>query len=1178
MIRQVVGKAAVALLALVAVTAPARAQARGGTPLGAVQSWDVKPDGAHFRVALGDRQASALISAVSSKIIRIQVSPDEAKISTGAKGEGMQANEREDAVVLAVSKLLVTVDKAKFGITISTRPGAVLFDCSAGPEVGFRFDVPVPGRRRAAAVLDFATTPAERFYGLGGRFNSLDQRGKRAEMWIRDPFSATGDESYVCVPFFISTRGYGLWLDSYARAVFDFRQADAGRAQVGVAGAKLDVYVIVGPAPADVITSYTGLTGRAPLPPQWAFLPWVSAGSYDNQWEVLRVAERMRAENIPCSVIVVEDWRRGDRFYEFDADQFPDAEGMLKELRQKGFHCLLRMVPFVRPRDPAIREMADNDYFPRDSKGNVAQLRGRFGLARQFWDRTVVDFSNPEAAAWWTELHRPLLKMGVDGFKTDGGEVIPDHMIFANALTGAEMHNLYPNLYAGAMYELVRREKEGRGLIWGRSGSAGIQQFPAISAGSRQAAWKNLRATITAGLSAAMSGIPFWGHDIGGYWPMPTKELYIRWAQFGAFSPIMQLHGRDAREPWRFDDETVRIYRQYATVRANLLPYIHSIAKQASETGMPLMRPLALAYPGDEQAAAIDDEYLFGPSLLVAPIHESGAVSRQVYLPEGEWIDFWENTIYTGPARISRDAPLGTIPVFVAADAILPMELVAGRSPGDVLRAEPDLTLDLYPFGKARFGLLNRGTTTEVTVERTGTRLSVFVGNRKRRCVLRILCGEPKDVQVSGMQIPPITSRRIWRYDPRTQRLLVRPAGHQRVSITIRDAPRPVLFANIEHPRTLCSVERQMTVEADVLNLGGEVRPLMNWTDPKGDTGEVQGTTVAGTDSKWRFVAPLPGPMATGGYMRFRLVAGADQAVSPATQVRKMALTPPVNVKLTIPGSRTVGKAPVPVEVTITNNARQTASGTATLSVPASESITPAATQEYTAPALSPQTRVRFGVAFPDTLPVGEHRISAQVKWQDLDMRAATAMVTKQPTWAIIGPFDNRGGRGFQSQYAPEKTLNIGAPVRGKSDRFVTWRRYPADQIARDGMLDFKRAFPGESWALAYATAWIDSPTEREVKLHVGSDFPVVVWVNGREVLRQRQYRVARPDQDVVTARLRPARRGRNVILVKVCGRAAGEQWRLYFRMTGAAGAELADLADLGLEAFNGLRKAALRG
>ncbi len=845
------------LLALVSSAGSAYAQGANGTALGATQSWEAKREGVYFRVAYGEGQATALISALSSKIIRIQIAPDEALIAADVRGEGMGASENDDSVLLSVSRLVLAVSKEQFGVTIGLRDGNVLFDCSSAAGRGVRFGVPMRGGDTPLAAVEFATSETEHFYGLGAKFNSLDQQGKRAEMWIRTPFDAINDESAICVPFFVSSRGYGLRLNSSARAAFDFGDARKGKAQIVVASPKLDLYFILGPGPADVIGHYTELTGRSPLPPPWAFLPWVSAGSYDRQEDVLNAAARMREENIPCGVIVIDRWR-GDPFYEFDAERFPDPEGMLRELRQSNFHCLLRMIPFVYPRDATGQEAEAAGHFALDEDGELATLHGGFGLVRQFRGWAVVDFSNPDAAAWWADVHLPLLRMGVEGFKTHGAEVIPSDMLFANALTGAEMHNLYPNLYNGTVSDFVRRETEGRGLVWARSGFAGIQRYPVVSAGSRRASWANLRGTITAGLSAGMSGIPFWGHDIGGYAPAPDRELYVRWTQLGAFSPMMQLYGRDAREPWRYDEEVLRIFRKYATVRANLLPYIHSIARQAAETGMPLMRPLALAYPQDEEAAQIDDEYLFGPSLLVAPVSEPAVASREVYLPEGEWIDFWENTIYSGPTRISRAAPLDTIPVFVKADSIVPMELVRGRSPGDDLRAEPELTLDVYPFTKGRFGVLDRGTTIDVQTERDGADLRLLIGHRKRQCVVRVLCEEPKDVQVTGMQIPPITSRRISSYDSRNQRLLIRLASHQRVTITVSGARLPVLFANIQHPPTVCSAEPQMTVEADVLNLEDEAQPTMTWTDNSGTTGEVPGTRVAETEAKWRFVAPLP--------------------------------------------------------------------------------------------------------------------------------------------------------------------------------------------------------------------------------------------------------------------------------------------------------------------------------
>ncbi len=267
------------------------------------------------------------------------------------------------------------------------------------------------------------------------------------------------------------------------------------------------------------------------------------------------------------------------------------------------------------------------------------------------------------------------------------------------------------------------------------------------------------------------------------------------------------------------------------------------------------------------------------------------------------------------------------------------------------------------------------------------------------------------------------------------------------------------------------------------------------------------------------------------------------------------------------------GEQPVPVNVTIANNSRRTATGTVRLSTYGNARIAPADTQEYTAPALGAKSQVRFDVTFPPELPVGEHRVTAQVTWQDLDMRPAMTAVTKQPRWAIIGPFDNRGGRGLSRPYAPEKALNINAPVRGKGNKFVIWRRYPSERLAHDGMLDFRVAYPDEPWALAYATAWIESPEQREVTLRTGSSFPLLVWLNGKEVFRQRRYRVARRDQDSVRVRLR---QGRNVILLKAEGRQAQEDWRVYFRITGADEGELTDLIDLGTRAFGDLREAKL--
>ena len=265
-----------------------------------------------------------------------------------------------------------------------------------------------------------------------------------------------------------------------------------------------------------------------------------------------------------------------------------------------------------------------------------------------------------------------LINIGVDGFKTDDGEYIPYNAVFSNGLTGKDMHNLYPLLYNKATYEILKKIN-GEAILFARSGWAGSQKYPAVWAGDQESSFNyrdGLPAVIIAGLSAALSGFTFWSHDIGGYRTPPDKEVFIRWAQFGCFTPIMQIHGQN-REPWKFDGETVEIYRKYAKLHTSLFPYIYTYAKQASMGDLPIMRPLILEFPNDEKVYNCDYEYLFGDYFLVAPMYQSG-IQRQVYLPEGLWYDYWDNKEYKGPTYIVYNAQLDKIPLFVKAGAIIP--------------------------------------------------------------------------------------------------------------------------------------------------------------------------------------------------------------------------------------------------------------------------------------------------------------------------------------------------------------------------------------------------------------------------------------------------------------------------------------------------------------------------
>jgi alpha-D-xyloside xylohydrolase len=284
-----------------------------------------------------------------------------------------------------------------------------------------------------------------------------------------------------------------------------------------------------------------------------------------------------------------------------------------------------------------------------------------------------VSSGSSVAATWWQKKHRPLLEMGVDTFKTDYGEYIPEDAVFANGRSGAAEHNLYPYRYNEAVYRAVEEYRGAEDtLLWSRAAWTGSQRYPVHWGGDPQTSFVGMAAALKGGLSASLSGFGYWSHDIGGFRGEPDPEVYIRWAQFGLLSSHSRCHGTTPREPWAFGEEALDIFRQYARLRYRLLPYIYSVAADTARTGLPSVRPLVLEYQDDPLVADLDDQFLLGSDLLVAPVFD-GATTRTVYLPEGEWVDWWSQERHAGGQTVDVDAPLDTLPLFVRAGAVLPL-------------------------------------------------------------------------------------------------------------------------------------------------------------------------------------------------------------------------------------------------------------------------------------------------------------------------------------------------------------------------------------------------------------------------------------------------------------------------------------------------------------------------
>ncbi|HEX6924910.1 MAG TPA: TIM-barrel domain-containing protein [Longimicrobiaceae bacterium] len=529
------------------------------------------------------------------------------------------------------------------------------------------FAVPVPfsfvrrasdfGRSTAAA---FELSHDEKIFGTGESFTRLDKRGQKLNLFIRDAMGAQTRWMYKPVPFFLSSDGYGVFTHTSAPVTFDFGHDFDETAVIYTGDEALDLFIFLG-EPRDILTEYTALTGRSPVPPLWSFGLWMSRITYKSEEEVRAVAERLRREEIPADVIHIDtgwfevDWQSD---FEFSTTRFDDPKRMIEDLHEMGFHVSLWQLPYFTPRNRLYDEIVSHGYHVRNAAGTLPDLDA------------ILDFSNPEAVEWYQEKLAGLLRLGVDVIKADFGEGAPVTGLYASGRTGWYEHNLYPVRYNDAVAEITE-EISGERIIWGRSAWAGSQRYPLHWGGDAENTNSAMAATLRAGLSFGLSGFTYWSHDVGGFVERPSRDLYRRWLGFGVLTSHIRTHGAPPREPWEYDQGIVEDFRRALAMRYALMPYLYARSVAASQAGHPLLRPLFFEFPDDPGSWLIEDQYLLGSDLLVAPLIESGSL-RRVYLPPGEWIDYQTGKAYSGGSWHEMEA--GPVPVIVLArgGAVIP--------------------------------------------------------------------------------------------------------------------------------------------------------------------------------------------------------------------------------------------------------------------------------------------------------------------------------------------------------------------------------------------------------------------------------------------------------------------------------------------------------------------------
>ena len=484
----------------------------------------------------------------------------------------------------------------------------------------------------------FTLTADEMIFGCGESATGLNKAGQKVNLFVTDPQGPETDQMYKPIPFFMSNRGYGMFMHTSAPVTCDFGATYIGLNKMFVGDENLDLFVFFG-EPKDILDEYTDLVGKPGMPPLWSFGTWMSRITYFSEKEGYDVAANIRKNKYPCDVIHFDtgwfdvDWQCD---YKFSENRFQNPQQMLKDLRSQGFHVCLWQLPYFTPKNRYFSELIEKDMYVKNGNGELP------------YEDVVLDFSNPETVKWYQDKLAGLLNIGVSAIKVDFGEAAPLNGIYASGKSGWYEHNLYPVRYDMAVSEITKK-LHNENIMWARAAWAGSQRYPLHWGGDAATTNTGLLGTLRAGLSFGLSGFSFWSHDMGGFVKATPEDLYCRWIPFGFLTSHTRAHGAPPTEPWLYDSKRVQdVFRKSAEMKYRLMPYVYAQAKECTEKGLPMLRALFVEFPDDPGAWKVDDEYLFGSQILVAPLLESGMTGRTVYLPEGKWIDYQTEKVYEG--------------------------------------------------------------------------------------------------------------------------------------------------------------------------------------------------------------------------------------------------------------------------------------------------------------------------------------------------------------------------------------------------------------------------------------------------------------------------------------------------------------------------------------------------
>ena len=691
----------------------------------------------HKGDTLGGINLTIKITSPMSEVIRVQTFHHMGVVEKGPEFEleipeqrNLDVEETENLLTVRSGHLSLIIDKENWSMRyerdgeLLTKSGWRDLSYMKTDWKGFAYD---KGSDDAYMRQQLGLSVDELVYGLGERFTPFVKNGQSIEIWNEDGGTST-EQSYKNIPFYLTNKGYGVFVNHPEKVEFEVATEQVTKVGFSVKGEKLDYFVINGPTMKEVLTRYTDLTGKPSLPAQWTFGLWLSTSFTTNYDEktVMSFIDGMLERGIPLSVFHFDCcWMREFHWTDFVWDErvFPDPEGMLQRIKEKGIKICVWINPYIGQEAVLFEEGMKKGYFLKRANGDVWQWdMWQPGLA-------IVDFTNPEATKWYQEKLEMLLDMGVDCFKTDFGERIPTDAVYYNGADPVKMHNYYTYLYNKAVFEVLEK-KRGReeAVLFARSATAGGQKFPVHWGGDCWSDYESMEESLRGGLSLTSSGFGFWSHDIGGFESQSTPDVYKRWTAFGLLSTHSRLHGSTSyRVPWIYDEESVDVVRFFTKLKLRLLPYLYSSAVYTSNTGVPMMRSMALEFEEDMNCRYLDKQYMLGDNLLTSPIFNEEGIALY-YLPKGSWTNFLTGERAKGGSWRKEHHDYLSVPLWVRENSIIPIGTCDDR-------------VDYIFEGNLELQAFEIQGQAETSVYQNGKEILHLQLSREESCIIGKSCG-----------------------------------------------------------------------------------------------------------------------------------------------------------------------------------------------------------------------------------------------------------------------------------------------------------------------------------------------------------------------------------------------------------------------------------------------------